>query len=400
MNARITPSLPRGTVTAPPSKSYAHRLLICAMLAGGGKVCNIDLSDDIRATLRCMSSLGVRYEYRDRVITVLNGIAPEKREITLDVGESGSTLRFFIPICLILGGRFVFNGAKRLFERPLGVYEEICGKNGIKFDLSEDSLAVEGRLSARHIAVRGDISSQFVSDLLFASSLADEPVHIAVTGRIESAPYIDMTVSSLAYHGITFEKRGCVFTRRGGSAVQKVTSAEGDWSNAAYLLAFNYIGGSVRVTDLDENSLQGDKVCLELFGSLVSGRPVISVADCPDLFPALAAVAALNNGAEFTHTSRLSAKESDRVRAMADTLRAFGIESEVFPDNAVIFTAEPHAPGRALPCFNDHRIVMAQTLIMSVCGGDIAGVQAINKSFPDYFKTFRSLGGIVDFYED
>ena len=400
MNARITPSLPRGTVTAPPSKSYAHRLLICAMLAGGGKVCNIDLSDDIRATLRCMSSLGVRYEYRDRVITVLNGIAPEKREITLDVGESGSTLRFFIPICLILGGRFVFNGAKRLFERPLGVYEEICGKNGIKFDLSEDSLAVEGRLSARHIAVRGDISSQFVSDLLFASSLADEPVHIAVTGRIESAPYIDMTVSSLAYHGITFEKRGCVFTRRGGSAVQKVTSAEGDWSNAAYLLAFNYIGGSVRVTDLDENSLQGDKVCLELFGSLVSGRPVISVADCPDLFPALAAVAALNNGAEFTHTSRLSAKESDRVRAMADTLRAFGIESEVFPDNAVIFTAEPHAPGRALSCFNDHRIVMAQTLIMSVCGGDIAGVQAINKSFPDYFKTFRSLGGIVDFYED
>lgn len=399
MNAHITPSLPRGTVTAPPSKSYAHRLLICAMLAGGGKVCNIDLSDDIRATLRCMSSLGVRYEYRDRVITVQNGIARGKRDITLDVGESGSTLRFFIPVCLILGGRFVFKGAKRLFERPLGVYAEICEKNGIKFELSEDSLTVQGKLNARHIAVRGDVSSQFVSGLLFASALADEPIHIAVTGKIESAPYIDMTVSSLAYHGITFEKRGCVFTRTGGGAVQRVTAAEGDWSNAAYLLAFNYIGGSVRVTGLDENSLQGDKVCLELFNSLVSGRPVISVADCPDLFPALAAVAALNNGAEFTHTSRLSAKESDRVRAMADTLRAFGIESEIYPDNAVIFSAGPHAPDHALSCFNDHRIVMAQTLIMSVCGGDIAGVQAINKSFPDYFKAFSSLGGNVDFYE-
>ena len=400
MKAVITPALPCGTIDAPPSKSYAHRHLICAMLAGEGKVCNVDLSDDIRATLRCMSSLGAKYEYDNHVITVTRGISKDLDSACLDVNESGTTLRFFIPICLAKGGRYVFRGAKRLFERPLDPYKDLCERRGIGFELGDGTLSVNGILRGGNIAVNGSQSSQFTGGLLLSSVLMQEQLNLAVTGNIESKPYIDMTIAALKNHGATITRSGNIISVAKGPFLPVTEIVEGDWSNAAYLYAFTFAGGNVKVNGLREDSLQGDKVCLKHFMELMSSSPLIDVADCPDLFPALAAVAALNNGAEFTHTSRLRLKESDRVKAMASVLEAFGAYCEVYDDNFIVERSELTSPTFPLDCFNDHRIVMALTVLMSVHGGTILNADAVNKSFPNYFKVFKSLGGQVELYDD
>ena len=400
MNAVISPSPLIGTVNAPPSKSYAHRLLICAMLAGGGKVCGVELSDDIRATLRCMSSLGSAYTVNDGVITVTSGIDRSIRSAVLDAGESGSTLRFFIPICLALGGDFVFKGKGRLLKRPLDSYRVVCENRGIEFLQTENSLTISGKLDGGCIALEGNASSQFISGMLLASPLMKNKPHIALIGEVESRPYIDITLSVLASYGVLVERRGCVYSLINGSVMPKVSPVEGDWSNAAYLYAYTFCGGNVRVNGLSENTLQGDSVCLKLFNKLAASREMIDVADCPDLFPALAAVAAINNGAEFTNTKRLSLKESDRALAMDRLLRQFGCITERYENGFVIEKSELHAPEKELSGYNDHRIVMALCILASVYGGTITEAEAVNKSFPNFFKVYETLGGKVELYDE
>lgn len=400
MKAVILPSLPCGTVNAPPSKSYAHRMLICALIAGGGKVCGIELSDDIRATLRCMSALGAKYIINGDVVTVLTGIERSINNAALDCGESGSTLRFFIPICLALGGCFVFKGKGRLLGRPLNEYRIICEKRGIGFLLEDETLKISGKLDGGCVAVSGANSSQFISGMLLASPLMRVKLYLAVTGDIESKPYIDLTISELGAHGAVIKQSGNVFCCESQRLRAVSEIVEADWSNAAYLYAYTFCGGNVRVNGLSEPTLQGDSVCLKLFGKLASSCPIIDVADCPDLFPALAAVAALNNGAEFVNTRRLSLKESDRAEAMEKMLNAFGCYVERYENSFVIERSELHAPFHTVDGYNDHRIVMAFCILASVCGGVISGAEAVNKSFPDFFKKFNSLGGKAELYDE
>ncbi|MBQ6043834.1 MAG: 3-phosphoshikimate 1-carboxyvinyltransferase [Clostridia bacterium] len=400
MKAVIFPSLPCGTVSAPPSKSYAHRQLICAMIAGGGKICGIELSDDIRATLRCMSALGAKYTINGDVVTVLSGIDRNIKSAALDCGESGSTLRFFIPICLALGGSFVFKGQGRLLSRPLGEYRELCEKRGVVFEHGDDLLKICGKITGGCVTVNGDKSSQYISGLLLSSPLMDTELYLALTGETESKPYIDLTVSELCAHGALIKKSGDVFCCMNSPLKPLSEIVEGDWSNAAYLYAYTFCGGNVRVNGLSEPTLQGDSVCLKLFGKLASSCPIIDIADCPDLFPALAAVAALNNGAEFVNTRRLSFKESDRAAAMEQILSDFGCYVERYENYFVIERSDLYAPKDPVYGFNDHRIVMAFCILASVLGGTVYGAEAVNKSFPAFFKTFNSLGGKAKLYDE
>ncbi len=399
MKAVVSRSVLCGAVNAPPSKSFAHRHLICAMLSGGGSVCNIELSEDIRATLRCMSALGAKYVINGDTVKVTEGIDKDRFSAKLDCGESGSTLRFFIPICIAIGGEYEFSGTERLLSRPLDAYNEICQKRGIGFDFDGKSLKISGKLKGGCIALNGSQSSQFISGLLMAAPLMDEKPHIALLGGTESKPYVDITVSVLAQHGVHFSNRGNVYSLLNSSVEPVIAVNEGDWSNSAYLYAFTFYGGNVRVGGLEENSIQGDKVCLKLFGKLAAGCPIIDIADCPDLFPALAAVAALNNGAEFVNTRRLKLKESDRATAMAESLRRFGCTVEQYDNNFVVEKSELHAPKNILTGYNDHRIVMALCILASAYGGTIDGCEAVSKSFPRYFEVFRSLGGNAILYE-
>ena len=401
------PSKASGTVDAPPSKSMAHRHLVCSALSEGDSVVrNIDLSNDIRATMDCMGQLGCDTGISDGVVYVRHNSGLNGKPM-FRCNESGSTLRFFIPIALAVAGTCGFDsvrfeGSSYLLERPLSVYEDICREQGILFRrdaVSNDVGCIEfsGHLHGGSFSIPADISSQFISGLLFALPLLSEDSNISLVGKIESRPYIDMTIRVLGEHGITVrweDERNLVVP---GS--QKYRSGdyfvEGDWSNSAFLDAFASVGGSVDVRGLDPSSLQGDKVYVDLFRRLGKGFARIDISDCPDLGPVLMALAACHHGAEFTGTRRLKMKESDRGSAMCGELSKFGVRTDLEENRIEVFGGGVRKPSDSVLSHNDHRIAMALSVMLSVTGGVLEGASAVNKSFPDFFSRIRSLG--VDF---
>jgi 3-phosphoshikimate 1-carboxyvinyltransferase len=313
-------------------------------------------------------------------------------------GESGSTLRFFIPIALAIGGEATFRCAPRLIARGIGVYADAL--EGVEFSFSEDTIKAKGKLKAGKYVVKGDVSSQFISGLLFALPLLEGDSEIEIIPPLESEPYVDMTISVLAKFGVKVEKSGNTL-KVGGSQkyVAQCVITEGDWSNAAFLDFFNYAGGSVKVKGLDENSKQGDKAYRKFFELLSLFNPTIDLSDNPDLAPVLTVLAAVKNGATFTGTARLKIKESDRAAAMRDELWAFGAKIDVGDDSYAVYPTTLHAPTRVLSGHNDHRIVMALACLCTLYGGTIDGAQAVAKSYPDFFDVIRSLGAQVEFKE-
>ena len=396
MDVVINPCRLYGTAQAPPSKSYAHRALICATLAGSGAVKGIEYSNDISATLDCVKALGAEAEETEEAVKILSrGKAAEHP--VFNCRESGSTLRFFIPVVAALLDGAVFAGTPRLVERGIGIYENLFLQKGIKIEKSDTEIKITGRLTGGEYEIAGDISSQFATGLLLALPLVEGDSVLKITPPVESRPYIDITLDVLKKYGVEIiEKEKNIFYIKGG---QKYRATEmtvpGDWSNAAALLAFNCVGGKVAVTGLDENSVQGDRFCVEAFGMLEEKNAVIDLSDCPDLAPVLFAVAAAKHGAVFTGTRRLAIKESDRASAMAEELEKFGVRTEVNENSVRIYACPLKTPGQVLSCHNDHRIVMALTLLASVTGGRISGAQAIEKSFPRYFETLKSLSAEV-----
>ncbi len=399
MNLEIIPSFPTGKITAPPSKSYAHRALICAGLANGkSQISNISFSEDIKATLNCLSALGAKIEIKGSTAEI-TGIKDCSFENTvLNCNESGSTLRFFIPICLLSESEITLNGTRKLISRPLSVYEDIAKKQGLLFNKSEEFVNVKGSLRSGEFSVKGNISSQFISGLLFALPLLENDSEINIIPPFESKPYVDMTVSILKEFGIAVDYSGLNIKIKGNQSYQpQNTVVEGDWSNAAFLYAFSECGADLKVLGVNRNSSQGDKICLEYFDALKKGKPTLDLTDCPDLAPIMFAFAGLYNGATFTGTDRLRFKESDRISCMQSELSKFGIRLTTGDNSVTIDSSGFHVPIDCVLGHNDHRIVMANAFLLCKTGGKIQGFEAVKKSFPDFFDVISKAGVIINY---
>ena len=403
MIAEIKPGKGKGIMEAPPSKSMAHRLLICAGLSEGKSVVEgISSSEDMKATLDCLSAIGAKYEIDGNKITMTGAdIRNIPEGAVLRCRESGSTLRFFIPICLLDGKTFTLTGSEKLLSRPLSVYKEIFEKQGIAFEASSDKIKVGGKLRSGTYKIKGNISSQFITGLLFVLPLMEEDSVIQLIPPVESLSYINLTIEALETFGveIRWQDEKTLFIKGGQSYKATYAKVEGDYSNAAFFAALNVFGSEIEMTGLNPNSLQGDKVYEKNFEILEKGTPTINISDCPDLGPILFAVAAVKGGGVFTGTRRLKIKESDRASAMAEELAKFGVAVTVHEDSVVIYPHDFHAPEEILNGHNDHRIVMSCAVLSTLTGGKIEGAEASRKSLPDFFERLSKLGFGVTLYD-
>lgn len=418
MQVEIKPSVLHGTVTAPPSKSMAHRLLIGAGLSEGeSTVRRLAFSQDVKATIDCLTALGAVIKL-DGDTAFVKGTDVRKtigKTAVLRCNECGSTLRFFTPLCMLGVEERVLTGSPYLMTRPMDVYERIARDQGIRFEKASDHLTVQGTLQSGVYEVAGNISSQFISGLLFTLPLLDGDSEIHILKPVESKPYIDMTVAALKEFGIQIEysnpqspdtsvrdsslRKGSlsiIYRIKGNQHYHPAdVTVEGDYSNAAFFEALNYAGASVKIDGLMEDTLQGDSVYKILYENIKNGIDPIDIADCPDLGPVLFVVAALCGGARFTGTRRLRIKESDRADAMRQELAKFGIDVEVGENEVIVHSGTLRRPTTILSAHGDHRIVMALSVLLTVTGGVIDGAGAVNKSFPDFFEKMQKLGAEV-----
>ncbi len=396
MQIKINPSIAKGFISAPPSKSMAHRLLICSALAGGTSIIsNIAYSQDILATMDCIRAMGADVVEEGNTLTVTgNGGRLPQELISFPCRESGSTMRFFMGISMLSEGRKVFLGSETLRNRPFSVYEEICKKKGISFVRKEDSIEICGSINAGDYVLPGDVSSQFITGLLFVLPMLDGDSSISLTGKVESRSYIDLTLSALADFGVQVswkDERTLVIS--GNQKYQpRELAVEGDYSNAAFLDALNVIGGQVEVNGLRDDSLQGDRIYRTYYPLLDHENAVLDLSDCPDLGPILFALAAAKNGAIFTGTRRLKMKESDRGTVMCAELAKFGVRTKQEENEIIIYKSELKTPTETVCGHNDHRIVMSMATLLSITGGVVDDAQAVRKSYPDYFSVIKSLG--------
>lgn len=394
MNVLIRSGIARGTVAAPPSKSMAHRLLICAALAEGESIVRgVDRSEDILATADCLSALGASLSWDGSSVRV-RGCDPRKAgPAVLRCRESGSTLRFMIPLCLLSGSAMRLEGSETLLSRPLSVYEDLCRERNLTLRRMDGGLLAEGRLTAGEYTVPGGVSSQFITGLLFALPLLSGDSRITLIPPVESRSYLSLTLQALRDAGVSvsWTDQNTLIVPGNTAYQSQDTEVEGDYSNAAFFEALNCAGGRVTVTGLRKDSLQGDRVYQEFFPQLAAGPAELDLSDCPDLAPVLFSVAALCYGAVFTGTRRLRFKESDRGAAMAEEMAKFGVTLTLEENRIAVPAAALHAPSEALDSHNDHRIAMALSLLCTRTGGEIRGAEAVRKSFPDYWERLRSL---------
>ena len=405
MKAVIEKSRIQGSIVVPPSKSIGHRLLIlAAQTEGETRIENLPLNEDIGATCDCLQALGARIQWQDRT-AVVKGQESLKRaeERVLPCRESGSTLRFLLPVAQISGGRTVFTGSKRLLQRPLGIYEDICLAQKIHWEKEEERLTLEGALYGGEFSFPGNVSSQFVTGLLLALPKVREDSRIVLQGEFESASYVDLTLEALRTfsYRIQVPEKG-VFEipgRQKGTSPGSCT-VPGDQSGAAFFGALNALGGQAVLLGLEKESLQGDRVWKEIMERMAKGCPTVSLKDCPDLGPILMATAALLQGAHFRDTARLKIKESDRGAAMAEELSKCGVKVQVGENEIYVPGGQVKVPDRPFDSHNDHRIAMALAVLSTVTGGTIQNAQAVNKSMPEFFRLLTQLGGKLTLVEE
>lgn len=395
MNVKIYPGKAKGEVIVPPSKSMAHRALICAALQHGMcRVRGVSDCDDVEATLASLHALGVRTERHGTDLDVRGVGVPTGATQALPCAESGSTLRFLIPLAMLCGKPVRLTGAKPLLCRPLSVYEDLARERTLRFERDAQGVTVQGPLRGGTFSVPGNISSQFISGLLFALPLADEDSTIRITTALESRPYIDLTLKSLAQFGVQArwtDEHTLFIPGRQSYRASEVT-VEGDDSAAAFPDALNLFGGDVKVLGVSPDSIQGDRVYRKYFPLLMRGIPTLYIGDCPDLAPILFAVAAARHGGVFGGTSRLRIKESDRATVMAQELEKFGTNVQVHEDTVVVYPTSFTAPQVPLCGHGDHRIVMALSILLTLTGGIIEGAEAVSKSYPAFFEDLERLG--------
>lgn len=403
MIAKIFPSSAHGTVNAPPSKSMAHRLLICAAMSDGvSTVRGISNCDDVSATVDCLTSLGAIIKADGDIYTVtgadMHTAAPGR---VLMCHESGSTLRFIIPLAMISGNTVRLRGASSLMSRPMSVYEELFSEREASFCKNGDTVTVSGPLSAGEYIVRGDVSSQFITGLLFALPLLDGDSVIKILPPFESKSYIDLTLIALHKFGIdvSFSDELTICIKGNQRYKPCSVTVEGDYSGSAFTDALGIFSNGVQVLGLDENSFQGDRVYKDFYKELQAGTPTLNIENCPDLGPVLFALAAALNGAEFLGTARLKIKESDRAAVMAEELKKLGAKIEIFENSVTVKKSSLHAPSKPIYGHNDHRVVMSMAVLLSLFGGEIHGADAVKKSYPAFFDDIKKLGIKVELYD-
>lgn len=401
MKVKILPSKTSGEVSAPPSKSFAHRYLIGSVLSRGKCVIkNIADSDDISATLSCIEQLGGSVTKDGNTVTVIPTNEKQIENAVFDCKESGSTLRFFIPVVLATGAKnCTFLGSERLLARGIKEYEKLFENSDVKINSDEKSIEVNGKLTAGNYEISGEVSSQYTTGMLFALSVLDGKSTLKITGNAESRAYVDMTIKVLKDFGadITETEKNFFEINGKGRLSPGEFTVEGDWSNAAFLIALSRLLGTISVSGLNENSVQGDRFSSVAFDALDGENAEIDLKDCPDLAPILFAYAAYKNGGKFINTRRLRVKESDRANVMAEELKKFGANVKVYENSVEIEKTQLKPPIVPLCGHNDHRIVMALSVLAAVLGAEIDGAEAVNKSYPDFFRVIKKAG--VNVYE-
>lgn len=387
----------KGNVTAPPSKSAAHRALICSYLAGGGTVNPIIDSNDMRAT-----------------VGVIDGL--KSNSDTLNCIESGSTMRFMIPVAAALGRDVTFVGEGSLMVRTLGEYLELLPKHNVKAESNGClPLKISGKLQNGRFEVAGDVSSQYITGLLLALAVLDGDSAVVLTTKLQSKPYVDMTVKVMADYGVKVFETDFGYLVHGGQSFNKIDyTVEGDWSQAAFFLVAGALRGGITVSGLDMNTTQGDKAILDVLKSFgadfaINGDSVtmlggslkgadVDATDIPDLVPIIAVLAALSDGrTAITGAERLRYKESDRIQSVVTNLKALGADIEETPDGMII-TGGKKLHGGRLRGYNDHRILMAFSIAALYIDEEIEidDAQSINKSYPSFFDDYNMLGGKAD----
>ena len=423
MNLVLTPKKLSGTLVVPSSKSAGHRDLICAALADGKSlVKNITPSEDLEATCRVLQKFGatvetVAHEDGRRTVAVTGGLSSQTSPLKVDCGESGSTVRFLIPVGLLTGREITYTGRGRLPERPLDPFLKIFDEKHIDYKKGNQSLplTISGQLKGGTYELPGNVSSQFFTGLLMTLPLLRDDSVIRSTTVVESESYINITLDCLRRHGIYVEKeRDGLYLIRGRQAYRKGEyTVEGDFSQAAFWLVGGIIGQPLELTGLSGNSTQGDREIvsfiesmrgrIERSGSVLRAVPsrttglTIDVKDCPDLVPALAVLGTFSQGiTKIVNGARVRLKECDRLHAMAEVLNALGGKVQETKDGLIIEGVSSLTGGR-VRAWNDHRIAMALALASQRCTGKltIEGAECVRKSYPSFWQDFAHMGGIA-----
>ena len=396
MDITVYPGKLKGTIKAIPSKSQAHRLLICAAFSGSETtiICE-ETNRDIEATVACLRGIGTG------IIKTENGyhVIPAKEfpcSAHLDCAESGSTLRFLLPIVCALGIRTTFQLHGRLPCRPLSPLWEELECMGCRLTRpTETSIQTEGKLHAGVYNIAGNISSQFISGLLFALALLDGQSEICIEGKLESAQFVFMTQEALKLFGVSSD-HFCVGNAFPFKSPGHIT-VDGDWSNGAFFAAAKALGHSLEILNLNNHSLQGDREVARIL-NIHASMPIIPCADIPDLVPILSVYFAAKDGAIFTNIERLRIKESDRVEAIIKLLSALGIHAESSETVLTVYGGQFH--GGIVDACNDHRIAMSTAIAATVADGPVTilGAECVAKSYPAFWQEFQRLGGIYEQY--
>ncbi|MFB2019962.1 3-phosphoshikimate 1-carboxyvinyltransferase [Pseudoflavonifractor sp. P01025] len=388
MNVTILPGTLKGAVTPPSSKSQTHRAVLALMLAQGeGKLSNLAVSEDIQATQDCVAAL------KSGQPAQADGLP------LLDCGESGSTLRFLIPVALAVRGGSHFTGRGRLMERPQGPYIRLFEEKGILWNQEGACLTVEGQLEPGVYALPGNVSSQFITGLLYALPLLPGDSRIVLTTPLESRGYVDMTLDMLRRFDIKVEEQEDGFLVPGNQTYQaRDLTLEADWSGAAFWYAANFLGAQVDIQGLNSDSVQGDRQIGTLYWKLARPGDVdIDLSQCPDLAPPLAAMAAVRKGpTRFVHAGRLRIKESDRLETIARTLNALGAKAQVGRDTLILEGVD-HLEGGTVDGCNDHRIAMMAAVAAVACKEPVTilGAECVKKSYPRFWEDYTALGGEI-----
>ncbi len=426
-NLQIIPGPLTGAVRVPSSKSMGHRALICAALAEGkSRIRGVSSSEDIEATRTCLERLGAKItaslENNGRTCFQVEGI---KRRVTgtlLDCRESGSTLRFMIPLAALSGEKAVFTGSGKLGTRPLFPYVDIFRKQGLQFQEGSQTnhfpLTVQGPLRPGQFVLPGNVSSQFISGLLFALPLLKGDSTLDIVGKLESWSYIALTLAVLQQYGITIHHKNYRHYDIPGNQqyISQDTRVEGDYSQAAFWLVGGMLGKTIRLAGMNAHSCQGDRAIISILqqmGGQVYGAAetlisqparstgtTIDAADCPDLIPVLTVAAALSQGhTEIIHAERLRLKECDRLTAMATELNKLGAHIKEKADGLSIDGVESFSGG-VVECWNDHRVAMSLAIASIRCRQPmiLKGTECVAKSYPDFWKDFKQLGGRYEQY--
>ncbi len=408
MNLQIKPHKLKGTVSIPSSKSITHRAIICAALAGGiSNLSGIDYSKDIDATLQIMEAFGAHIKKGDSNV-VLSGIVSASHTSIADCCESGSTLRFLIPVAAALGIRTEFRGQGRLPQRPITPFIRELSQKGVTFHYDNTMpFLMEGKLQSGTFRLEGDISSQFITGLLFALPLLDGDSEIIMTSPLQSKPYVDLTIDCMQKFGVSVEETPeGNYKVRGNQTYQAANmQMEGDFSQAAFFYVANYLGNNVELNNIPEKSVQGDRKILEIISEMCynkeNGKNAafhVDATDIPDLVPILAVLGTFGDGISvITGARRLRIKESDRLTAVSQLLNNLGGCVYVHEDGLEIHPV-PTLHGGTVDSFGDHRIAMCAAIAATRCteAVTILGAECVEKSYPAFFDDYQSLGGIAN----